>query len=443
MNITLPNQYDFLPRFSRLALVNVFSNLMEPLAGTISMAFLGHLSEIDHLVGVNLCATLFIIIYSIMSFLRMGITGVTAQAVGRDDSEEMLLIGLRNGLMALTIGGLLLLLQYPLQQLWFSIISATSEVKASGIDYFNARIWGVPAVVLNLVIIGWFLGREMSGCVLLMSVVGNIANIVFDYLFIVHWDWASTGAGLSQAISPYFMLVVGITLAILKTDWKEAPSAVKKFWDASAFKAAFILNGNLFIRSSANMFVWTIFTVLSSTMGTIVLAENALLLQILLISMYIFEGIGFATETLSGTFKGEQASERLLPLLQVTVGTSLQVGLIVALVCIVFPDAVFGLLTNHDEATSFLRSYLPWLFLNLELFSVSLILDGYFAGLALGTSISKASLIGAMLGFVPLAIVAWYYHDNHILWFALSVSVVTKLVVLGVQVQREQRDFAR
>lgn len=443
MNITLPNQYDFLPRFSRLALINVLSNLMEPLAGTISMAFLGHLSEIDHLVGVNLCVTLFNIIYSIMSFLRMGITGVTAQAVGRDDPEEMLLVGLRNGLMALSIGGLLLLLQYPLQHLWFSLISATSEVKASGIDYFNARIWGVPAVVLNLVIIGWFLGREMSGCVLLMSVVGNIANTVFDYLFIVHWEWASTGAGLSQAISPYLMLVVGITLAILKTDWKEAPSAVKKFWDASAFKAAFILNSNLFIRSSANMFVWTIFTVLSSTMGTIVLAENALLLQILLISIYIFEGIGFATETLSGTFKGEQATERLLPLLQVTIGSSLQVGLIVALVCIRFPDTVFGLLTNHDEATSFLRSYLPWLFLNLELFSVSLILDGYFAGLALGTAISKASLIGAMLGFVPLAVVAWYYHDNQILWFALSVSVVTKLVVLGVQVQREQRDFAR
>lgn len=106
MNITLPNQYDFLPRFSRLAFVNVLSNLMEPLAGTISIAFLGHLSEIDHLAGVTLCATLFNIMYSILSFLRMGITGVTAQAIGRDDREEMLLVGLRNGLIALGIGGI-------------------------------------------------------------------------------------------------------------------------------------------------------------------------------------------------------------------------------------------------------------------------------------------------------------------------------------------------
>ncbi len=375
-----------------------------------------------------------------MSFLRMGITGVTAQAVGRDDREEMLLVGLRNGLIALGIGGLLILLQYPLQQLWFGIMSATSEVKASGIDYFNARIWGVPAVVLNFVIIGWFLGREMSGCVLLMSVVGNMANIMLDYLFIVHWDWASTGAGLSQAISPYLILVVGISLASLKTDWKEAASAARKFWDSSAFKAAFTLNNNLFIRSSANMFVVTLFTVLSSAMGTTILTENALLLQVILLCVYIFEGIGFATETLSGNFKGQQASERLLPLLQVTVGSSLQVGLIGAIVCIRFPDTVFGLLTNHGEVTSLLKSYVPWLLPVVEFVSVSLILDGYFAGLALGTEIRNASLSGAMFGFAPLAVVALYYHSNHILWLALSVWAVTKLVVLGVQVQKTLKD---
>jgi multidrug resistance protein, MATE family len=443
MNITLLNQYDFLPRFSRLALINVVSNIMEPLAGTISIAFLGHLTKIDHLAGVTLCAILFNIIYSIMSFLRMGITGVTAQAVGRDDPEEMLVVGLRNGLIALGIGGLLLLLQYPLQQLWFGIMSATPEVKASGIDYFNARIWGVPAVILNLVIIGWFLGREMSGCVLLMSVVGNIANIVFDYLFIVHWNWASTGAGLSQAISPYLMLVVGISLASLKTDWKKAPSAVRKFWDASAFKATFTLNSNLFVRSSANIFVWTMFMALSSAMGTTILAENALLLQVILISIYIFEGIGFATETLSGNFKGQQASDRLLPLLQVTVGSSLQVGLIYALMCILFPETIFGLLTNHGEVTSLIKSYVLWLFPVLGFFSVSLILDGYFAGLALGTEIRNASLSGAMFGFAPLAVVAWYYHSNQILWLALLVSVVTKMVVLGVEVPRALKDLSR
>ncbi|MEK0178205.1 MAG: MATE family efflux transporter [Oscillatoriales cyanobacterium] len=442
MNITLPKQYDFLSRFFRLAFINVLSNITEPLVGTISIAFLGHFTQIEDLAGVTLSTMLFNHIYFIVNCLRMGTTGLTAQAVGRDDREQMLLVGLRNGLIGLGIAALLLLLQYPLQQFWFGIISATPEVKASGIDYFNARIWGSPAVVMNFVLIGWFLGREMSSCVLLMSVVGNGANILFDYLFIVRWDLASKGAGLSQAISPYLMLVVGIILASFQINWKEALSVARKVWDVSAFKAAFTLNGNIFIRSVATMLVATIFTVLGSGMGTTILAENALLLQVVLLGIYCFEAIGFATETLSGNFKGQQAIEKLFPLLQVTVGRSLEVGISCALVCFLFPQTVFGLLTNYEEVTSLLTSYVPWLFPVLGFSSVYLILDGYFAGLALGQVLRNASLISVIFGFVPVSVVAWYYQNNHILWLAVSVWAATRMVMLAVQVPGTLKDLS-
>jgi multidrug resistance protein, MATE family len=436
MNTTLPNRYDFLSRFFRLAFINVISNITVPLAGTISLAFLGHLTSIHHLAGVTLSTTLFNLTYFIVNFLRMGTTGVTAQAVGRDDTQEMLLCGLRNGLIALGIGGLLLLLQYPLQHLWFGFMSATPDVNVSGIDYFNARIWGAPAFVVNTVLIGWFLGREMSEVVLVMTLVGNTANVVFNYLFIVHWDWASTGAGLSQALSQYLTLVLGIILASQYIEWKELRSATRRFWDASAFKAVFTLNGNIFIRSCATMFVVSIFTVVSSAMGTVILTENALLFQIVLLCVYIFEGIGFATETLGGFFKGQQAIERLLPLLQVTVGSSILVGIIFSTVCVLFPQTVFGLLTNHGEVKELLQIYVPWLLSVLGFNSVFVILDGYFAGLAEGKILRNASLIGAIFGFAPLAGVAWYFHNNHILWLAMSVWGGTRVLALGVQVQK-------
>ncbi len=436
MKITLPSQYDFLSRFLRLAFINVVSNITEPLAGTVSLAFLGYLTEIHHLAGVTLSTTLFNFTYFIVNFLRMGTTGVTAQAVGRNDHEEMLLVGLRNGLIGLGIGALLLLLQHPLQQLWFGMMSATTEVKASGIDYFNARIWGAPAVVVNFVLIGWFLGREMSAVVLLITIVGNVANVVLDYLFIVHWDWASTGAGLSQALSQYLMLVVGIILASLKIDWKEARSAAKKFWNTSAFKAAFTLNSNIFIRSLAIMFVVTIFMAFSSAMGTLILTENALLLQIALLCCYIFEGIGFATETLGGNFKGQQAMDRLLPLLKVTLTSSILVGIIFSLVCVLFPQTVFGLLTNHDEVKELFPIYVPWLLSVLTFWAVLLTLDGYFAGLAEGEAIRNAALISAIFGFAPLAVLAWYSHNNHILWLAISVFGATRALVLALHMLR-------
>jgi MATE family multidrug resistance protein len=229
MNLTRTEQYDFLPRFYRLAIANILSNLMIPLAGLISVAFLGHLQEIDALAGVCIANILFNLVYLILEFLRMGTTGLTAQAVGADDQEAALLVGLRNGLIALGLGIVLLILQYPLREVGFSLLSADIDVKAAGIDYFNARIWGAPAVLLNFVLIGWLLGREENSKVVVLSVIGNAAKIILDYLFIIQWGWNSVGAGVSQASSQYLMLFIGILLASRKVQWQEIRAVTASF----------------------------------------------------------------------------------------------------------------------------------------------------------------------------------------------------------------------
>jgi MATE family multidrug resistance protein len=429
-------EYNFLNRFYQLALANVASNIMIPLAGLISVAFLGHLEEIHHLAGVALASILFEYIYVIFYFLRMGTTGVTAQAVGEDNREEMLQAGLRNGLIALGLGVALLILQYPIRELWFAIVSATPEVKASGIDYFNARIWGAPAVLFNYVLIGWLLGREMSGKVLLMSVVGNGANVVFDYLYIVRWEWASTGAGIAQALSQYLMLLVGLVLATQNIHLQELKTVFQKLWDWLAFKSTFTLNGNIFVRSLANMTTQALFINLSALMGIMIFTENALLLQVVLLSIFLVDGIGFATETLTGNFKGQKANDQFIPLLQVSIGTSLSLALSIAGVCILFPETVFGLLSDHTEVTLPIKLYAPWLILVLGCQSISSILDGYFAGLAEGEPIRNATLCGALLGFTPLAIWSWQAHSNQILWLAMSGFMATKMVAIAIQVPK-------
>jgi MATE family multidrug resistance protein len=205
--------HDLLRRFYRLAVVNVLSNLTEPLAGLIGIAFLGHLTEIRYLAGVSLATILFNYIYENSLFLRISTTALTAQAVGRNDQEAMLQTFLRNGFIALVLGVLIFILQYPIGALGFTLLNGSPEVESIGLAYFNARIWGAPAVLLNFVIIGWFLGREQSGKVLLLTAIGNAANIVLNYFSIMRWDLGSTGAGLSQAISEYLTLLLGMLLA--------------------------------------------------------------------------------------------------------------------------------------------------------------------------------------------------------------------------------------
>ncbi|EGJ35167.1 Na+-driven multidrug efflux pump [Moorena producens 3L] len=160
-------------------------------------------------------------------------TGATAQAVGKDDREAMLLVGLRNGLIGLVLGVLIVILQYPIEKIWFLILDAPDDVKSSGIAYFNARIWGAPAVALNLVVIGWLLGKEMSGKVLVITIIGNLGNIIFDYFSIIKWHWGSIGAGFYACLSQYLTLFVGIFFISQDVRFQEIQQLSDCIWQGS------------------------------------------------------------------------------------------------------------------------------------------------------------------------------------------------------------------
>ncbi|MEO1132627.1 MAG: MATE family efflux transporter, partial [Cyanobacteria bacterium J06639_1] len=177
---------DWTRLFLHLAAVNVVSNLMEPLAGLIDTAYLGHLSDIRHLAGVAIAGVAFNFIYWSFSFLRLGITGTTAQATGRGDEDKAIEIALRYGVIALIAGLALLILHPLLRELAFALLQGTAEVKASGREYFNARILSAPANLMLMAISGWFLGRARSSAVLLLTGIGSFSNIAFNYGFVVY-----------------------------------------------------------------------------------------------------------------------------------------------------------------------------------------------------------------------------------------------------------------
>ncbi|MBE9248415.1 MATE family efflux transporter [Dolichospermum sp. LEGE 00240] len=433
MNLMLPSDYEFLPRFFRLAITNIISNIMTPLAGLISISFLGHLDEIHDLTGVALATNLLNSLYFILSFLRMGTTGVTAQAVGRNDPEALLLVVLRNNLIALTLGLALLLFQYPLAELGFGLLNVVPEVKASSLAYFYTQIWAAPAVLLNFVLMGWFLGQEKNGLVVLFAVVGNLAKIALDYLLIFQWEWASTGAGLSYAISQYLTLLLGLIFFCLELNWQEVKSVVSKIWEFSAIRSTLTLNANIFLSNCCLIFAVLIFNYQGVGMGSNNYTENALLLQIFILCGYFVEGLGFATEALVGNSKGKGASQQLIPLASVSVETALLVALSFGGVCWLFPQTVFGFLTDHKELTEHINIYIPWLVLVLLCSSLAWILDGYFLGLAQGHTLRNASLAAFILGFVPTIFVAYNFQSNHILWLALSLFFAIRMMGLGLK----------
>ena len=419
-------------RFWRLAVVNILSNLMVPLASLVDVAFLGHLTEIRYLAGVAIATVLFNYIYWTFGFLRMGTTGVTAQARGRGEADTVVLTLLRNSAIAFVIGVVILMLQQPIREIGFSLLQAEPEVLEAGRAYYNALIWGAPATLLNFVLLGWFLGKEQGTRVLLLSLVNKGANIILDYLFIVRWQQSSAGAGAATAISQLITLAIGLILV-----YRELPP---KFWQqqrifqSSALKAIFSLNQNILIRTLALVSTFAVFTNLSSSLGTQVLVANTLLLQIVTLSAYFIDGIAFATESIAGNLHGQGAKEQLTPLLKLAGSSSLVAGLGFATAFSVFPQALFGLLTDRAEVIARTTDYVWWLFPVLGFGSIAYMLDGYFIGLTAGRILRQSTLIAALLGFAPMAIAAWYWQSDVLLWLALTLFMATRSLTLSLKI---------
>ena len=415
---------------------------MVPIAGLVDVAFLGHLKEIHYLAGVALATVLFNYIYWTFGFLRMGTTGMTAQAIGREDRRDVMLIGLRNGLIALSLGLLILVLQQPLRMLGFALLSATPEVKASGQAYYNALIWGAPATLLNFVLVGWFLGRSQSGKVFLLSAVGNLSNVVLDYLFIVRWGWQSAGAGLATAIAQYLMLLVGSILVNREISFAQVhrhlakASLVRQILNPSELRTAFALNGEILVRTFALVSTFAVFTNLSSSLGTEILSTNAVLLQVVTLTAYFVDGLAFATETLAGVFLGRGAIAQLTSLIWVSGTASLSVGLLFAIAFILTPVPLFGLLTNHTEILGRISSYVGWLLPVLGFGAIAYMLDGYFLGLTAGRILRISVLAAALFGFAPMAVAAWYFRNSHLLWLSLALFMAVRAASLAVFVPK-------
>ncbi len=426
-------------RFWRLAIVNIVSNLTVPLASLVDTAFLGHLTEISYLAGVAIATVLFNYIYWTFGFLRMGTTGLTAQARGRDSREDVILILLRNSAIALFIGIVILILQHPIREIGFTLLQADPKVIEAGRDYYNALIYGAPATLINFVLLGWFLGKEEVQKVLLLSTVSKGVNIVLDYLFIVRWNQSSSGAGAATAISQYVTLFLGLILVFRQIPWGALQPYGQKIFDLSALKATFSLNRDILIRTLALVSTFAAFTNLSATMGTGVLAANTLLLQVITLSAYFIDGIAFATESIAGNLHGQGKKDELIPLLKLAGSSSLLAGMGFATIFYLFPQGLFGLLTNHLEIIEGITNSVWWLFPILGFGSIAYMLDGYFLGLTAGKVLRQSTLIAAGLGFAPMAIAAWHWQTNDLLWLALALFMATRSVTLGLRVKHFSR----
>ena len=399
----------FVKRFGALAIANMLSNLMVPLAGIIDTAFLGHLAGIHHLGGVAIATVIFNLVYWSFGFLRMGTTGLTAQAYGRRDAAEIRLVLLRNCLLAIVLSSIILLLQTPIRELGFGLLETETDVRLSGEAFYNARIWGAPAVLVNYVLLGWFLGCGQGKRVVVLSLVGYGGNIMLDYWFIRQLGWASAGAGAATAMSQGMMLIAGIAFVLRDCSMAEIWQLRNRLWHRATFYSTLRLNRDILVRTFSLLMSFALFTNWSSAMGT-------------------------------GQFYGSSNHRQLRALVLGGGSLSVFLGLAMALIFALFPQPLFQIMTQHQSVIDQVKTYVWWLVPTLGFGAIAFLLDGYFLGITAGKWLRNSTILATAGGFLPIGWIAHRLGTPHLLWLALVSFMAIRAITLAAKVPHSWRE---
>ena len=404
-----------------------------PLVGLVDTAVIGRTGEAAALAGVALGATVISLVFWTFGFLRMGMTGLTAQAEGsgrRDEVERLLVRGLALGG---GIGLALLLLMWPLRELALAVFAGGEATTAEARGYATARFFGAPAALAVFAITGWLFGLGRTRAALGLQLAMNAANIVFDVVLVFGFGMGAVGVGLGTAGAEWLALAIGLVavtgiaganpLALARRAGRSALFAHE------AMVRLFAINRDLMIRTVALLILFAWFANAGARLGAVALAANHVLMQFVNVSAFILDAFAFTAESRVGQAIGARSRTQFVRAVRLTAEFSFAAGLALALLFWTLGDLAIALITTDPEIRAVAGRFLPFAALIPLLGMPSWMLDGIFIGATSGRALRNAGVLATLLYLATD--LALRPLDNLGVWLALSASYVFRAGALA------------
>ena len=420
-----------------LALPMILSNITVPLLGLVDTAVIGHLSDAYYLGGVALGSTIITLIIWLLGFLRMATTGLVAQTYGANDTASQLKLLVQGAMLATGLGIAVILLQLPILNLALGLSEASMEVERYCREYFQVRVWSTPFALLNLVMLGWLLGRQQPKAAMWQLILANLANIILDVLFVMGFGWGVKGAALASVCADItaFSVALYMVLQQLKLSSQFKFDQLRVHLTFAGYGKLLKLNSDIFIRSLCLQAAFAFMTFHGAGLGDNTVAANAVLLNLLLLISYALDGIAYYAEAEVGKAYGQKRAQQLHEAVVLAWCWSAITAVGFTLIFSLWGSHIIELLTSIDKVRTTAQTYLIWLVL-LPLWSFSSYLfDGVYIGAAQGKVMRNSMIIATFGAFFP----TWYLlqsllpseQANHALWAAMTAFMLTRSLTLA------------
>ncbi len=416
-------------RILRIALPIVISNATVPILGAVDTGVVGQLGAAAPIGAVGIGAVVLASVYWIFGFLRMGTTGMVAQARGAGDAAETGALLMRALLIGGAAGVAFILLQSLLFAAAFRLAPASAEVEALARDYLAIRIWGAPAAIGGYALTGWLIAMERARGVLALQVLMNGLNIVLDLLFVLVFAWGVQGVAAATLIAEWSGLLLGLWLcraAFAGSQWCNWP----RVFDRERLRRMALVNGDILLRSVILQASFTSFLFLGAGLGDVTLAANQVLLQFLSITAFALDGFAFAAEALIGNTvgRGDRAGLRRAAVMTSQWGVGL--SLVLAGAFFFAGPVLIDTMSTAAPVRAAAREFLPWIVAAPVIGIAAWMLDGIFIG-ATRTREMRQAMVQSGLVYALAAAVLLPLYGNHGLWGALMVLNVSRGITLA------------
>ena len=420
--------FDDHTRLLALALPMILANVTTPLLGLVDTAVLGHMSLPAMLAGASVGALILTQIYWVCGFLRMSSTGLSAQAKGSPNNRlESAKVLWQTVAVALLLGALVLVLQSPILSLGLTLTQPNNEVALHLQSYFSMRVWGAPAAMLNLALVGWLVGQQKTRSVMTIQIVGNLLNAALDVVFVFALNMSVAGVALASVIAEYTMAIMALMVAFKYV----GGVAVSASWfNRAARKVLMKLNGDMLLRNLALQGCLAFLTIQGARYGETSAAVNAILMQFFVLIALGLDGIAYGVEALVGEAKGASDSSEVKRRTYQGLAWSSLFALIYSLIFWAGGEAIIELLTEHGDIVEAALPYLGLMALLPLLAHWCFLYDGVFVGLTRASAMRNTMIISALIVYFPV----WFFmqaQGNVSLWYALLAFLLARGVTLA------------
>lgn len=362
----------------------MIANGAAPIVGLVDTLMVGRFVGTSALAGIGLGAVIYGIFYWGFGFLRMSTAGLAAQSDGQGAEADVQAHILRALPIALTIGLFLFLIQSWLLPLAFKIYTASPEIEDAAMTYIRARLWGLPATLATIALMGWFVGISRSGLALYMQIVLNLANIILSPILVLGFGAGLYGVGIASSLAEWAGLLAGLIFAYREVKrrggFRSEALTRKALLAREALSKLGITNSNIFIRTLSLTVGFNFFGNAAASEGETFLAGYHILMQFITMSALILDGFAHTAEAVTGAAFGAKNRARFDRAVKLTSEYSILFACMCSAAIFFVGPSIISLLTDDPIVISSALRYLPYCALGPIAGFAAFQIDGIFIG---------------------------------------------------------------